>query len=91
MDCSEKLTNSPSIVENGLSSPTPPVEPTTVVGHAMLSKGRTILLVSTLTGTVLVGSMNTGLTTVGLPRLTKDLHMPGNLVLWFVLLDGRER
>lgn len=49
-----------------------------------LSKGRTVTIIATLTGTTVVSSFSTGLLTVGLPRMALDLNLPPNLLLWYV-------
>lgn len=57
-------------------------------------KGLTIFLMSTLNATVLVGAMNTGIMTVGLPRITTDLQMSSYLIFWCVpheSVDSRSR
>ena len=59
-------------------------EPASTEASDTLSKGRTIVLIVTLTGTVFVGSMNTGVMTVTLPRISTDLEISSNLRLWFV-------
>lgn len=48
-----------------------------------LSKGRTVTIIATLTGTTVVSSFSTGLLTVGLPRMAPDLNLPPNLLLWY--------
>ena len=48
----------------------------------LLSKGRTITIIATLTGTTVVSSFSNGLLTVGLPRMAPDLNLPANLLLW---------
>lgn len=47
------------------------------------SKNRTIAIIAILTGTTLVSSFSTGLLTVGLPRMARDLNLPANLLLWY--------
>ena len=71
--------------QDGQFLETTPLESASTDIHSSLSMGRTILLISTLTATVFAGSMNTGVTTVGLPQLRIDLQLPNNLLLWSVL------
>ncbi len=51
-------------------------------GREELSKGRTVTIIATLTGTTIVSSFSSGLLTVGLPRMAADLELPPNLLLW---------
>ena len=56
-----------------------------VDSRAELSKGRTMTIIATLTGTTVVSSFSSGLLTVGLPKMAEDLGLPGNLLLWYAL------
>lgn len=47
-----------------------------------LSRIRAVILITTLTGITFVGSMSTGLLTIGLPSIAADLGLPENLLLW---------
>jgi hypothetical protein len=47
-----------------------------------LSKGWTILVITTLTGMTLASSISTGLLTIGLPIMATDLELPENLLFW---------
>ena len=47
-----------------------------------LSTARAALTIATLTGITLVSSFSTGLLTVGLPRMAKDVDLPASLLLW---------
>ncbi|GFF94650.1 aminotriazole resistance protein [Aspergillus lentulus] len=47
-----------------------------------LSRTRAVILITTLTGITFVGSMSTGLLTIGLPWIATDLGLPENLLLW---------
>ncbi|GFF61669.1 putative transporter [Aspergillus lentulus] len=47
-----------------------------------LSRAAATILICTLAGITFVGSMSTGLLTIGLPRMANDLHLPDNLLLW---------
>jgi len=47
-----------------------------------LSKGSTVVLIGTLTGIMFVSSMSSGLLTIGLPWMAKDLELADNLLLW---------
>lgn len=49
-----------------------------------LSRGSAVILITTLTGITFVGSMSTGLLTIGLPWIAADLDLPNNLLLWYV-------
>ncbi|KAE8420607.1 hypothetical protein BDV36DRAFT_249212 [Aspergillus pseudocaelatus] len=43
-----------------------------------LSRTRAVILITTLTGITFVGSMSTGLLTIGLPWIAADLGLPEN-------------
>ncbi|KAJ6171794.1 major facilitator superfamily domain-containing protein [Penicillium chermesinum] len=47
-----------------------------------MSRTRATILVTTLTGLTFVGSMSTGLLTIGLPWIAADLNLPDSLLLW---------
>jgi hypothetical protein len=47
-----------------------------------LSRTRAVILITTLTGITFVGSMSSGLLTIGLPWIAADLGLPENLLLW---------
>ncbi|CAG7926266.1 unnamed protein product [Penicillium olsonii] len=47
-----------------------------------LSRSGAIILITTLSGITFVGSMSSGLLTVGLPTIAQDLNLPSNLLLW---------
>ncbi|CAG8397601.1 unnamed protein product [Penicillium salamii] len=47
-----------------------------------LSRSSAVILITTLSGITFVGSMSSGLLTVGLPTIAKDLNLPSNLLLW---------
>ncbi|CAG8236996.1 unnamed protein product [Penicillium salamii] len=47
-----------------------------------LSRSSAVILITTLSGITFVGSMSSGLLTVGLPTIAKDLNLPNNLLLW---------
>ncbi len=61
--------NSTSVIENGHNFETSSSRPPLIDTYVLLSMKRTVLLISTLTATVLVGSMNTGITIVGLAHI----------------------
>lgn len=46
------------------------------------SRTRAVILITTLTGITFVGSMSTGLLTIGLPLIATDLGLSENLLLW---------
>lgn len=50
-----------------------------------LSRTRASILITTLTGLTFVGSMSSGLLTIGLPWIAADLKLPDSLLLWYVL------
>lgn len=66
----------------------PPAEPLGFADNAhdaqdiALSRTRAVILITTLTGITFVGSMSSGLLTIGLPWIARDLHLPDNLLLW---------
>ena len=47
-----------------------------------LSRWHAILLIANLTGITFVGSMSTGLLTVGIPRIADDVGLSQSLLLW---------
>ncbi|KAJ5747005.1 uncharacterized protein N7511_008701 [Penicillium nucicola] len=47
-----------------------------------LSRSNAVILIITLSGITFVGSMSSGLLTVGLPTIAADLSLPENLLLW---------
>lgn len=47
-----------------------------------ISRARAIILITTLTGLTFIGSMSSGLLTIGLPIIAADLKLPENLLLW---------
>ena len=49
---------------------------------AGLSRTRTAVIITTLTGTTVVSSFSNGLVTVALPQMAKDVHLAPNLLLW---------
>jgi hypothetical protein len=49
-----------------------------------LSRGQTVLLITTLAGITFASSMSTGLFTIGLPVIAVDLALADNLLLWSV-------
>lgn len=52
------------------------------VANTGLSRARAVILITTLTGITFVGSMSSGLLTIGLPWIAADLSLPDNLLLW---------
>ncbi|KAL8833234.1 MAG: hypothetical protein Q9170_004398 [Blastenia crenularia] len=59
-----------------------PISIQDVVGTPELSRTRATVIIATLTGTTLISSFSTGLLTVGLPRMAKDVNLDPNLLLW---------
>lgn len=80
MDSTEQLTGTPLTTEPPSERASRRLDP--VNDHVPLSRSRSIFLICTLNATVLVGAMNTGIMTVGLPRITVDLGIPESLQLW---------
>ncbi|KAI4184278.1 MAG: hypothetical protein L6R41_004849 [Letrouitia leprolyta] len=60
------------------------LEPTSVqdVDTAEFSRIRTAVIIATLTGITTVSSFSSGLLTVALPRMAKDVNLAPNLLLW---------
>ena len=52
-----------------------------------LSKGQTILLITTLTGITFANSISMGLITIGIPHIAIDLGLSDNLLLWYVVCE----
>lgn len=52
-----------------------------------ISTARTVTIIATLTGSSVVSSFSTGLLTVCLPHMAKDLGLPASLLLWYDVLD----
>ena len=46
------------------------------------TKGTTAIVISTITGVTLISSLLSGLVTISLPAMAKDLDIPQALVLW---------
>ena len=53
-------------------------------GKNGMSTVRKVFLISSLNATVTVANMNTGMLTVNLEHMGKDIHMDRALLLWFV-------
>lgn len=53
-----------------------------VVETTELSKTRAAVVIATLAGTMFVSSFSSGLLTVALPRMAKDVDLAPNLLLW---------
>ena len=47
-----------------------------------MSRARAIVIIATVTGVSFLSCQESGLLTVGLPRIAADLHIPNNLLLW---------
>ena len=47
-----------------------------------LSKAHSTGIITNLSGITVVSSLSTGLLTVGLPRMAKDVNLAPNLLLW---------
>ena len=59
----------------------PPSEKTAGPRRSMLSN---IVLIASLNATITVGAINTGMFTILLPHIGKDLHMSSGVLLWYV-------
>jgi hypothetical protein len=49
------------------------------------SSAKAAWVISILTGITFVGSMSTGLVTIALPTIARDLKLPSHLLLWYFL------
>ncbi|RAH75713.1 aminotriazole resistance protein [Aspergillus aculeatinus CBS 121060] len=58
------------------------IDSTQDVQATTLSRSRMVILITTLTGITFVGSMSSGLSTIGLPVIAADLKLPDNLLMW---------
>lgn len=47
-----------------------------------LSRTKSVVVVVTVSSMIFVGSLLTGVLTVGLPRIARDIHLQENLLLW---------
>ncbi|OOQ82788.1 putative MFS transporter [Penicillium brasilianum] len=57
--------------------------------HAtQISKLRSTIIVFQMSGNTMLSSIINGLVTVGLPTITKDLHLPSSLSFWPVSVSG---
>jgi MFS family permease len=55
---------------------------------AQISKLRSTIIVFQMCGNTMLSSIINGLVTVGLPTITKDLHLPSSLSFWPVSVSG---
>ena len=64
-----------------------PVNVSRVESHALgdVSLAAALSIIGMLSGVTFVGSMSTGIITIGLPRITEDLDLPQSLLLWYVM------
>ena len=53
------------------------------ITYPALSKWKTFTIISTVTGITVLNSMQTGIVTVGLPTIGRDLGLSESLILWF--------
>lgn len=67
-----EITNTDSTLHEESSAPTPKVE----------NRGTTALIISTITGVTTISSLLSGLVTIALPAIAKDLEIPQALLLW---------
>lgn len=52
------------------------------ITYPVLSKWKTFTIISTVTGITVLNSMQTGIVTVGLPTIGRDLGLSESLILW---------
>ena len=57
------------------------------VTYPQLSRWKTFTIISTVTGITVLNSMQTGIVTVGLPTIGRDLGLSQNLILWYGLIS----
>src|SRR5579859_2470101 len=55
---------------------------TDTVTYPTLSKWKTFIIISTVTGITVLNSMQNGIVTVGLPTIGRDLQLNPSLILW---------
>lgn len=53
-------------------------------GKVELPRVRAVAVISTLTGMTFLNTMGTGILTVGLPSIAKDLELGQGILLWYV-------
>ena len=70
---SETVSLHPETEERGL---------TEAITYPTLSRWRTITIISTVTGITVLNSMQSGIVTVGLPTIGRDLGLNQSLILW---------
>jgi hypothetical protein len=51
--------------------------------YPSLSRWKTFTIISTVTGITVLNSMQSGIVTVGLPTIGRDLQIPESLILWY--------
>jgi hypothetical protein len=49
------------------------------------SKKKTVIVISCVTYGTGISAFLAGIVTIAIPAITKDLHIPSNLVLWYVI------
>ena len=56
-----------------------------------ISRLRTVVIIGTVASMTLLNSLLTGILTVALPRIAKDLHLADSLILWCVWISFQDR
>ncbi|KAJ5458603.1 hypothetical protein N7475_009991 [Penicillium sp. IBT 31633x] len=64
------------------STEQPSLEDAYEIRSATLPRSSAVIVITALSGITFVGSMSTGLLTIGLPTIARDLSLPDNLLLW---------
>jgi hypothetical protein len=57
---------------------------TDTVTYPVLSRWKTVTIISTVSGITVLNSMQNGIVTVGLPTIGRDLGLNPSLILWYV-------
>ena len=57
---------------------------TETVTYPVLSRWKTVTIISTVSGITVLNSMQNGIVTVGLPTIGRDLGLNPSLILWYV-------
>lgn len=67
--------------------PADPIQPVDPINADPHSSAKAASIIGILTGTTFVGSIGTGLVTIALPAIARDLALPAHLLLWLVTTD----
>lgn len=65
------------------SRPNQPVFPAEDAQHEDISKGKTVVVISSVTCITGISSLLAGVVTVCIPAMAKDVNLEGNLLLWY--------